>query len=312
MSDDNVGAVARAFDLPSRGEGHYPPRVSATQDTGRADARRSTSAWLLAVGVPILLIALILSADALESPKTAYVGVLTAVPLFAAIFGTPLMTAITAVITWLSALAFGLTASDGNVMAQNVRLGLIALFGLIAIGAAFLRQSRESQLLRAQQEAATSEVLRVQAQHDDLTGLLNRRGVLERVAGLDGESQTLALLDCDDFKEINDAHGHPIGDAFLVALAGRLRGAVAESDVVARWGGDEFLLLVLNRHGKGREVVDRVVREVTSQPIAVDGRALPISLSYGVSELAPHSTMEQALSLADAQLYAAKRDRGAQ
>jgi hypothetical protein len=129
----------------------------------------------LSVIVPVLLIAVILGADLREGPKTAYVGVLTAVPFFAAIFGSPLMTAITAVITWISALGFGLIASDGNAPAQTVRLIIIAVAGVIAVGASYVRQRRDVQFQQAQRAAAEAQVLRVQAGQDELTGRCTRR-----------------------------------------------------------------------------------------------------------------------------------------
>ena len=104
---------------------------------------QSQSRFLLGVIVPLAMIAIILTSDAIEGPKTAYVGVLSAVPLFSAIFGTTLATVFIAVATWISAFVFGHVASDGNVRAQTVRLVIIAIFGLVAIVASVLRVRRD-------------------------------------------------------------------------------------------------------------------------------------------------------------------------
>ena len=285
--------------------------VTATQEppAPRAATRSSVSAWLLSVGVPILIIAIILIADVIESPKTAYVGVLTAVPLFAAIFGTPVMTAITGALTLLSAWLFGLTAADGNVTAQTIRLLMIAIAVAIAIGAAALRENRERQLLRAEEEAAYAERLRIQAMNDPLTGLLNRRGAIEALEAHAETPHVLAVVDCDDFKDVNDAYGHPIGDRYLQALAGRLRGSVSTGDIVARWGGDEFLLVIHGDEAPGRLVVDRVIAQASAQPIALDMMSIPVSLSFGVAPLISRGDLDRALTQADAELYQIKRNK---
>lgn len=267
------------------------------------------SAWALSVGVPVLLIALILIADIIESPKTAYVGVLTAVPLFAAIFGTPAMTAVTGAITLLSAWIFGLTASDGNVTAQTIRLIMIAIAVAIAIAAAALRQSRERALIAAQQEAAFAEQLREQAMHDPLTGLLNRRGAIAALETQSDEPRVVAVIDCDGFKDVNDEHGHPIGDAYLEALGGRLRGAVSARDVVARWGGDEFLLVIQGDEATGRSIVERVVGSVSAGPISVGELHIPVRISHGAASLSSAGGLDAALKQADHEMYSAKRGK---
>ena len=168
-----------------------------------------TASWTLSLVVPVIFILLILGADYREGPKTAYVGVLTAVPFFAAVFGTPIMTAITAVITWLSAFSFGLLASDGNVPAQTVRLGIIAVAGVIAVIASYVRQRRELQFQQAQRAADEAEFLRLQASHDDLTGLLNRTALHRQFPG---ECRAICFIDLDDFKQVNDNLGHRAGE----------------------------------------------------------------------------------------------------
>lgn len=264
------------------------------------------ASWTLSLVLPVVFLVLILGADYREGPKTAYVGVLTAVPFFAAVFGTPVMTAVTAVITWLSAFSFGLLASDGNVPAQTVRLGIIAVAGVIAVVASYVRQRRELQFQQARREADEAEFLRVQASHDDLTGLLNRRGVYERLESDDIRDGTVVVIDCDDFKDVNDSHGHLVGDEFLKGLAGRLSGAVSRDDVIARWGGDEFLIVVRGSFAEGSEVAARVVREVTSRPMATAAGMIPVSLSAGAAPLTASGELDQALGAADRAMYSAK------
>jgi diguanylate cyclase (GGDEF)-like protein len=275
-------------------------------------SRTSTSAsWTLSVIAPFLFISLILGADLREGPKTAYVGVLTAVPFFAAIFGSPVMTAVTAVITWISALAFGLIASDGNAPAQTVRLIIIAVAGVIAVGASYVRQRRDVQFREAQRVAAEAEALRIQAGQDALTGLLNRRGVYERLAAEEIRDGTVIVIDCDDFKEVNDTHGHLVGDEFLCGIAGRLGGAVAGDDLIARWGGDEFLILVRGPFAEGSEVAARVVGAVSSRPMSTAAGLIPVSLSAGAAPLSSSESLDQALAAADRAMYDAKsRGRG--
>ena len=265
-----------------------------------------TASWTLSLVVPAIFILLILGADSREGPKTAYVGVLTAVPFFAAVFGTPIMTAITAVITWLSAFSFGLLASDGNVPAQTVRLGIIAVAGVIAVIASYVRQRRELQFQQAQRAADEAEFLRLQASHDDLTGLLNRRGVYERMENDEIRDGTVVVIDCDDFKDVNDTYGHLVGDEFLKGLAGRLSGAVSREDVIARWGGDEFLIIVRGPFVEGSEVAARVVREVTARPMATAAGMIPVSLSAGAAPLESSASLDQALGAADRAMYSAK------
>ena len=272
-----------------------PPRESA-----------GTASWTLSVIVPIILIVLILGADFREGPKTAYVGVLTAVPFFAAIFGSPLMTAVTAVITWTSGFLFGLLASDGNAPAQTVRLVIIALAGFIAVGASYVRQRRDIQFREAQREAAQAQALRLQAGQDDLTRLLNRRGVYERLESEEIHDATVVVLDCDDFKEVNDTYGHLVGDEFLQGIAGRLTGAVSRSDLIARWGGDEFLIIVRGPFVEGSEVAARVVREVSSRPMSTSAGLIPVSLSAGAAPLPSSTSLDQALGAADRAMYQAK------
>jgi len=159
----------------------------------------------------------------------------------------------------------------------------------------------------AQEEAAGAERLRVQAMHDPLTGLLNRRGAIESLEAHADVPHVLSVIDCDDFKDVNDAHGHPTGDQYLQALAGRLRGSVASGDIVARWGGDEFLLVIHGDEASGRHIIDRVIAQATQDPITVGTVSIPVSLSWGIAPLLQPSDLDRALAHADDELYTAKR-----
>jgi diguanylate cyclase (GGDEF)-like protein len=267
----------------------------------------------LGLVLPVLLIVLILGADYLESPKTAYVGVLAVVPMLSAVFATPRITALVAVITWLSAFTFGQLASDGNVGAQQVRLVIIALSGLAAVGAATLRGRRERALVAALQEAAAAEQLRARAETDQLTGLANRHGLTTRVAAADPSiTRTVALIDCDGLKIINDSLGHLAGDEYLTAIAGRVVGSLSKDDLVARWGGDEFLVVQRLDVQRAMVALQRMHGTVSGTPLGIAGTMTPASVSIGVAEWRPGMTFDEALQAADTAMYEAKatgRDR---
>ena len=149
--------------------------------------------------------------------------------------------------------------------------------------------------------------LREAASTDPLTGVLNRRAFAERfghelaVARRSGRPFALVLLDVDQFKTINDRHGHAAGDAALVALAGALTRAVREIDSVARIGGDEFALLLPDTDDAGaRDTAGRVTALVAD-------RRLP-ALSAGAAVYGPDGfAMDDLVRAADAALYGAKR-----
>ena len=261
----------------------------------------------LGLVLPVLLIALILGADYVEGPKTAYVGVLAVVPMLSAVFATPRVTALVAVITWLSAFGFGQLASDGNVGAQQVRLVIIAVSGLVAVGAASLRARREQALVSALQEAAAAEQLRTQAETDQLTGLANRHGLTTRVESEDPAIvRTVALIDCDGLKDINDTLGHLAGDEYLGAIAGRLAGSLPKDDLVSRWGGDEFLVVQRLEVGAAMPALQRMHTTICGTPLSISGTMIPASVSVGVAEWRPGMTFDDALLTADRALYEAK------
>ena len=153
---------------------------------------------------------------------------------------------------------------------------------------------------------------------DPLTGLGNRRhfrSVLERlidVVARSGESVLLLLLDIDHFKNINDTHGHLVGDTVLQAVANSLAGSVRPMDTVARYGGEEFAMILPNcRPAYGRAVAERIRHTIESLSIAATQQvSLRVTISIG-GAYAPEwvrSTADLWIDRADTQLYRAKTD----
>jgi diguanylate cyclase (GGDEF)-like protein len=147
------------------------------------------------------------------------------------------------------------------------------------------------------------------ATHDVLTGLPNRSAFVRR---LDGEpaSETTAVLylDLDDFKPVNDRHGHALGDRVLADVATRLRHGVRPTDLVARLGGDEFAVLCpsIGSLAAAGALADRLVASV-GQPLVVDGVEVRVGLSVGIAALVESDGPDEVLARADQALRDAKR-----
>lgn len=150
------------------------------------------------------------------------------------------------------------------------------------------------------------------ADTDPLTGLANRRGLFAAMSqriGLSPSRSRCAILlaDIDHFKSINDTYGHDGGDAALVGVAERLRGVMRKDDLVARWGGEEFLV-VLDEADSALAVAERLRRSTAGQPFTVNGAPVTVTISIGVSLVAAgEERIDAALSRADTALYAAKK-----
>ncbi len=150
------------------------------------------------------------------------------------------------------------------------------------------------------------------ARIDSLTDVANRRYFEERLAAAharsrrNGAALALLCLDIDHFKAINDRHGHPVGDAVIVAFARRLESCVREDDLVARLGGDEFVLLIENPAPDSGENIARKLLALMHEPVIVDGITLQVSASIGVASIVQPDSARTLMDLADRALYAAK------
>jgi len=157
------------------------------------------------------------------------------------------------------------------------------------------------------------ELLTAQASTDELTGLANRRVFLERLAAeisrtrRYGHGLTVLLLDVDHFKRVNDAHGHSAGDEVLRCIARTLATFARDSDLVTRYGGEEFAVLMPSTEEPGaRALAERVRVGIETLSIEWEGRPIPVRASLGVASLREPDTPEALLARADEALYAAK------
>ncbi len=181
----------------------------------------------------------------------------------------------------------------------------------VAVLALMARRVRQDN----QRLASVNRALKVQSERDPLTGLSNRRHVQaalgqrapgERFAG------SLFLIDVDHFKRINDSHGHGAGDAVLVEVARRLAQTLREQDMIVRWGGEEFLVVV---RGQAPEAADplaqRLLAALSAEPVRHEGREIEItgSIGYASFPMAPAGvavSWEGAVNLVDTAMYLAK------
>jgi diguanylate cyclase (GGDEF)-like protein len=175
------------------------------------------------------------------------------------------------------------------------------------------REAAEREQLMEQLQKQ-EEHLRFMAQHDALTGLPNRTSMQQRLAlalelaKRNRKKVAVMMVDLDEFKRLNDTRGHLAGDEALVQLAARLRTSVRGSDTVARYGGDEFVILAgeLDRAADAEMVAEKVA-DMVSVPIAIAGGPASIGCSIGISIYPDNAEDGEALiALADKAMYASK------
>lgn len=174
------------------------------------------------------------------------------------------------------------------------------------IRAQLKQQKRELTLALAQ--------IRHLATHDDLTSLPNRRHMMALLEAEHLRSQRdarpwmVALLDIDFFKQVNDTHGHGTGDLVLQTFAATVGQALRTTDTLARWGGEEFLLLLPDTGpDAAATLLDRVRQTVQDSAVQAKGQAVRVTVSIGVAAHTASTTLAQLLDQADQALYQAKQ-----
>lgn len=157
------------------------------------------------------------------------------------------------------------------------------------------------------------DTARQRATIDGLTGVLSRPAVDEALAAAvahahgAGNPLSVAFVDVDHFKKINDEHGHAVGDEVLRIVAKRMQNRIGSQDVLGRYGGDEMLLLMPDTSLSGALNLSEQLRNaIADSPLAIDGRRISANLSIGVAQLHRSESVEAFLKRADEALYASK------
>ena len=170
-----------------------------------------------------------------------------------------------------------------------------------------------AQLLRTANELAALAATRKEARTDPLTGVANRRAMLEVADRFAAARSGAALLviDLDRFKDVNDRYGHPAGDAVIRTVSRRLQGRLDGSALLARFGGDEFGVVLDHHDVEGATAVAHALREAVCEPIEVTGRVVRLDASIGVASTAFGDHRDgELVRWADTAMYAAKRAGG--
>jgi diguanylate cyclase (GGDEF)-like protein len=193
------------------------------------------------------------------------------------------------------------------VLAAHFSLGIgaewLLAMGMVIVTAA--RTQRDLQNANVQMEAAQTDLRRL-VDRDPLTGLANRRALPEVLRSVQPEGAVLIFFDLNDFKKINDEHGHQAGDECLRRFADALMQCFRPSDAVVRYGGDEFLVVA---RGVSETAAYERADSVRTRVANVGGGVLPIRFSVGISRLAAGGNPEDAVREADEAMYRAKRKR---
>lgn len=189
---------------------------------------------------------------------------------------------------------------------RAVDIGMLLDATLLALALTYQFRVGQAQRQRAEQLARI----------DPLTGVNNRRAFYDLSRPLWSEicqvdcRLSVILMDLDHFKRINDSFGHAAGDAALRAAAGRVQEMIRKQDIIARWGGEEFIVLLPDTAlPEAVALAERLRAKLADEPVVVDGMEVPVTASFGVAARdAEVFDIEELISRADRSLYRAKQD----
>lgn len=211
------------------------------------------------------------------------------------------------------------TSMSGYIFALLVVAVLVVLIDKLtsrAIASSYGRMAASEDALRKEKSKveAAYQLMKDLAERDELTGLRNRRSVLDRLAIEEARAKRtgspfcLAIGDIDHFKAFNDRYGHNTGDAVLVAVAQAIESSVRLEDVASRWGGEEFLVLLSGDSLEmAVEAAERIRLAVKAQGTVVDGTSLAVTITFGVAEYYPGESLEELIARADRAMYQGKK-----
>ena len=237
---------------------------------------------------------------------TPYQAIMLITMILLSYYGKPQRLLLALYVALLGVLLIVWFASYGGNPPYKFVWGTLVTFLLtIALTIVFLQKSK-------QQHLQINENLLDQSNRDAVTRLFNRRaidGILEREEARfqeHGDDYVVIMLDIDEFKRINDSFGHTIGDSVLRSIAERISGAIREQDFAARYGGDEFLI-VLSVNGK--ENAGSIFDRITSNVCRINGYAFEVLVSAGGARRWECESLAALIALADQRMYEMKRTR---
>jgi diguanylate cyclase (GGDEF)-like protein len=210
---------------------------------------------------------------------------------------------------------------EGERIAFPLRAGASDFGHLVIVSRSFdvaqieVARALATQAVVALDNAQLHRLVQYQALVDSLTGLANRRSLEDTLrfeiarSTRFGGDVCLVVADLDDFKRVNDRYGHPFGDVVLQEFANVLRATAREADAAARWGGEEFALVLPGTDSEGGALLAERARQIfEAQAIrAPDGVDLQVTASFGVASFPDEIDLDALIEAADAALYAAKR-----
>lgn len=284
---------------------------------------RAVGPWVVLSPTSIVVARLIVWELVPASRPDNFGLVVSALAWFAVVFALTFLVfgtrrgGILSIVGYVAVYAGAVWSATTGMLADSGSIGVVVFLAAghaALIGIVWVLARNVEQLAAARTRA---ELLELQATTDPLTGAANRRRLDDELQRMVARSDRYAdplsvvLVDLDQFKAINDAYGHDVGDEVLVATVARLRAGVREADVVGRWGGEEFLLLAPHTsHDQACVLAERCRGLVAGAPVG-DPR-IPVTASFGVATLGPDDDARTLMRRADLALYMAKsegRDR---
>ncbi len=272
-----------------------PPFMVPSHRGGKVAVLVVSLVWLITMSI----------LDIATGASLAFTALLCVAPVIASTALDVRLTACIAAIATALSVPLGLMEGNLTTTQHDLDVAVVVIVSFLALWVCRLR----AQLLQA------LEVTHRQATYDGLTGILNRRAIVEqgeRFAVLRPDVRPLlcvVLIDIDRYKSINDTHGHLVGDEVLAGVADRLSKALRDGDLLGRYGGDEFLaVLVGGDHTTANAVAGRALDLMRKSPIATSNGPVDVTLSIGLSALAAaERDLAGALRRADGALYDSKR-----
>ena len=213
-------------------------------------------------------------------------------------------------LAFVPAMLVGVLRGHDVVMQAGVieLLGPFVYLTIVTHYMGYLAFARGKSLIRRKQEAEKT------AELDFLTGLNNRRSMFHQVEINDKRSDkncqgtTLIMIDLDHFKQVNDTYGHDHGDAVLIQVSDLIKNSLRVTDIVARWGGEEFLILLPKTNiEQGFTVAENIRKTIANCTINYDGIEHNVTSTLGIASYSQHSNFEETIQLADKALYKGKR-----